>query len=312
MCLLTPNEDVIRIMSINSSEKEAGSRLDLLDAAIRQLEAVGQDAPRRTAEWLLMDVAGCDRGQLYAHPEQELEPGAVRQFARMVERCADGEPLQHILGYTSFRGLRIDVSPAVMIPRPETEEVVEAALHVLEPVDAPRILDIGTGSGCIALACKRERPDADVWGWDVSREALSVARKNARRLELDAQFERVDILAADLETCAPGPLDLLISNPPYIPEDEAEALPSVVRDYDPDVALFSGEDPLRFYRVLARQATALCASNAAVVVEVHADYAEDAANLFRRRRFANVRLHTDLQGCPRILVARCSARETDA
>ena len=281
------------------------SRHALLDRATRQLREAERDAPRRSAAWLLMEVLGCDRGALHAHSGRTVDPEDARRLEAMVERCAAGEPLQHVLGYTSFRGLRIQVSPAVMVPRPETEEVVGAALAAIDETEAPRVLDVGTGSGCIALAIKHERPDADVQAWDVSDDALAVAHDNADRLGLDVSIAQVDLFDDENGTNRPvHPVDLLVSNPPYIPDDEAETLSPVVRDYDPDVALFAGDDPLRFYRALAARTPTLCAPGAAVVLEAHADYAEAAAAVLKEAGLQDVRVQDDLSGRPRILTAQ--------
>jgi release factor glutamine methyltransferase len=189
-----------------------------------------------------------------------------------------------------------------MIPRPETEEVVEAALDAVSEGEAPRVLDVGTGSGCIALALKHERPDAQVTAWDVSAEALAVARRNADQLDLEVHFDEVDLFSDEAQLAEP--VDLLISNPPYIPDEEAETLSAVVREYDPPEALFSGDDPLRFYRELAGRASELCTPGAAIVLETHADYADDAAAVLRRAGLTDVRVDTDLSDRPRILTAR--------
>lgn len=293
------------------SREETPTRLDLLNTAVQRLEAADRDAPRRTAEWLLTEILDCDRGQLYAHPQRTVGSDAAQRFRQMVGRCLEGEPLQHVLGYTSFRGLRIEVSPAVMIPRPETEEVVEAAVEAVRAVDRPTVLDVGTGSGCIALALKHERPDAIVHGWDISRDALAVARKNRRRLGIDVHLAEVDLFAENTPAHLPREVDLLISNPPYIPDEEAESLPTVVREYDPAIALFAGDDPLRFYRALATQAPRLCAPGAAIVLETHADYADAAAHLLQNAGLRDVRVQSDLSGRPRILSARTPINGTD-
>jgi release factor glutamine methyltransferase len=162
---------------------------------------------------------------------------------------------------------------------------------------------VGTGSGCIALALKQERPDARVQAWDVSADALAVARDNADRLGLDVHFAQVDLFDDAATESLREPVDLLVSNPPYIPDDEAETLSPVVRDYDPDVALFAGDDPLRFYRALATRAPALCVPGAALVFETHADYAEDAAAVLEAEGLRDVRIQDDLSGRPRILSA---------
>jgi release factor glutamine methyltransferase len=296
-------------MSSDDSEAPRGpTRQDLLDRAATRLDAAGRDAPRRSAEWLLEEVLGEDRGQLYARARRPVAPDAAEQFEAMVDRCVAGTPLQHVLGYTSFRGLRIEVSPAVMVPRPETEEVVSAALDAIEGVDAPRVLDVGTGSGCIALALKHERPDAVVEAWDVSADALAVARANAERLGLDVTFAEQDLFAEAARPAAP--VDLLISNPPYIPDAEADALSSVVREHDPPEALFAGEDPLRFYRALAARAPQFCRPGGAVVLETHADYADAAAALLRDGGGTNVRVEHDLSDRPRILIGRVPGRDS--
>lgn len=280
------------------------TRLEVLDRAIRRLEAAERTAPRRTAEWLLTEVLGCNRAQLYAHPNRPVAPEAVRQFEEMVERRVQGEPLQHILGTASFYGLQLRVSPEVMVPRPETERVVEQALACIEDVERPRVLDVGTGSGCIALALKHECPDAVVHACDVSPDALEMARANARALRLDVQFLEADVTADEVPGRMPGKLDLLVSNPPYIPVAEADTLPAVVREYDPDVALFAGDDPLRFYRALAGWARALCVSGAAFVFEIHPEYTEEVMTLLRRGEFATVRVKSDLSGRPRVVWGR--------
>ncbi|MFB6274273.1 MAG: peptide chain release factor N(5)-glutamine methyltransferase, partial [Salinibacter sp.] len=283
----------------SGSSASSPTQLGLLDRAARRLEAADRTAPRRTAEWLLAEVVGADRAHLYARPDRPVAPEVARQFEEMVERRADGEPLQHILGYASFHGLRIQVSPAVMVPRPETEIVVDRALACIENTDAPRVLDAGTGSGCIALALKHERPDAAVSACDVSADALAVARTNAESLGLDVQFLAADVLAEGVPDAVPGCLDVLVANPPYIPDDEADLLPPVVREYDPDVSLFAGDDPLRFYRALLDWTQVLCVPGGAVVFEVHADYADAVEALLRRKGLAEVGSEEDLSGRPR-------------
>jgi release factor glutamine methyltransferase len=166
------------------------------------------------------------------------------------------------------------------------------------------VLDVGTGSGCIALALAHERPDAAVTAWDVSPDALAVARENARRLDLDVHFAEVDVTAATVPERLGERVDLLVSNPPYVPDAEAETLPAVVRDYDPPEALFSGADPLHFYRVLAAHAPALCRPDGHVVLETHADYADAAADVLRAAGLTEVAVTRDLSDRPRILRAR--------
>lgn len=294
--------------SADSDAPSGPPRRALLDCAATRLDDAGRDAPRRSAEWLLEEVLGEDRGQLYARARHPVMPADAEQFEAMVDRCVAGKPLQHVLGYTEFRGLRIEVSSAVMVPRPETEEVVSVALAAIEAVEAPRVLDVGTGSGCIALSLKQERPDAVVEAWDVSADALTVARHNARRLDLDVVFGEQDLFAEDAGPAAP--VDLLVSNPPYIPDAEADELSSVVREHDPPEALFAGEDPLRFYRALAARAPQFCTPGGAVVLETHAEYATGAAQVARAAGLTDVRVERDLSGRPRMLLGRVPGRES--
>jgi len=285
----------------NGEQEPADTRRALLDRAVRRLEAADRTAPRRTAEWLLTEVLQCDRAHLYAHSEQSISQEAVQQFNKMVERRVQGEPLQHILGYVSFRGLRLRVSPDVMVPRPETEGVVARALACIEGIKEPRALDVGTGSGCIALALKHKRPDAIVHACDVSPDALAVARANAHQHQLDVNLFGADALAGTVPEKLPRDLDLLVSNPPYIPESEADTLPPVVREYDPDVALFAGDDPLRFYRALVDWAHALCTPGAAVVFETHAAHAAEVETVLRQEGLTDVNGEEDLSGRPRVV-----------
>lgn len=295
--------------SVDADEETVSTRRTLLDRAARRLEAADRTAPRRTAEWLLTEVLQCDRAQLYAHPEQSVSKEAIQQFNEMVERRVQGEPLQHILGYASFRDLRLRVSPDVMVPRPETEVVVDRALACIEGIAEPRVLDVGTGSGCIALALKHERPDATVFACDVSPDALAVARANVRDHQMDVNLLKADALAGEVAEELPKDLDLLVSNPPYIPEAETDTLPPVVREYDPDVALFAGDDPLRFYRALADWAHALCTPGGAVVFEAHARYTDEVEALLRHEGLRDVNVEEDLSGRPRVVCGYVSEEE---
>lgn len=285
-------------------EGKTFTRRALLHAAAEQLERAGVEHPRRNAEWMLADVLDCSRAALYAHARQEVGAEHRVRFQRMVERRQRHEPLQYILGYEEFFGLRIQVTPDVLIPRPETEEVVEEALRRLETVDRPRVLDIGTGSGCIALALQHERPDAVVHACDVSVDALAVARRNAEAHDADVRFFQADVLHDALTERVDGPLDLVISNPPYIPDAEADALPTDVRDHEPGTALFTGTDALRFYRVMARQAPVLLGGDGWFVVETHAHYADGVRDVLRASGAAAADVRNDLAGRARMAIAR--------
>lgn len=276
----------------------------ILGEATRRLEEKGIEDARRNAEWMLQEVLGCTRAALYAYPERELTEAESERFSRMLDRRLDREPIQYILGYTDFFGLRLRVSPAVLIPRPETEQVVEEALRLLEAVQEPRVLDIGTGSGCIAVAIKHRRPDAEVYACDVDASALSVAQANASVHAPGIHFFQADVLDDGFTDGAPAPLRLIVSNPPYVPLAEKATLAPEVAVFEPGKALFCGDEPLRFYRAIARHARALLDAGGYLVFETHTDHATGVAGLLRAEGYAGVGLANDLAGRPRIVKGR--------
>ena len=284
-------------------EPPGATRRTLLTEAARRLAEAGVPEARRQAEWLATEALGCRRLDLLTEPEHRVGAAAQASFEVLLQRRLAGEPLQYVLGHTDFFGLRVAVSPAVLIPRPETEQLVEAALGLLAPRPAPRVLDAGTGSGCIALALKHERPDAEVAACDVSRAALAVARANAAALGLSVEFFEADLLAADFATRSPDGLDLLISNPPYVPDAEAAELSPEVRDHEPATALFAGADPLQFFRALAGHAKKLLGAGGHLVVETHAEHGEAVRQHFEAEGFSEPVLRADLAGLPRIVHA---------
>lgn len=275
----------------------------LVREAIRRLAEAGVEAPQREAEWLACEALGCSRVHLLAYSERLAAPEQAAALAAFVARRRQGEPVQYIVGHTDFFGLRMQVSPAVLIPRPETEQVVEAALVRIAGTPAPRVLDAGTGSGCIALAIQHRRPDAAVAACDLHADALAVAERNAAALGLAVRFFEADVLAEDFTDRAPGGLDLLISNPPYVPDAEAPELAPEVREHEPHAALFSGPDPLRFYRALMQHARQLLAPGGHLVFETHADHGEAVWRLLEAEGFSGAVLQNDLAGRPRIAAA---------
>ncbi|MFQ5568684.1 MAG: peptide chain release factor N(5)-glutamine methyltransferase [Rhodothermales bacterium] len=276
----------------------------LLREATRVLEAKGLPEARRAAEWMLEALFECSRAQLFAYPEREATPEHIQGLATMLARRVQREPVQYILGHADFYGMRLRITPDVLIPRPETEQVVEAALGLVQDGPPARFLDIGTGSGCIALALKHERHDAEVHACDVSEAALAVARANAAAHDLDVLFFQADVLASGFAERAPGRLDLIISNPPYVPVNEAGDLAPEVRDFEPHLALFSGNDPLRFYRAIVRHACSLLVPGGLLVFETHRDHAPEVGDLLDGAGFDDVQRRRDLAGCLRIVYAR--------
>ncbi|HET8529011.1 MAG TPA: peptide chain release factor N(5)-glutamine methyltransferase [Gaiellaceae bacterium] len=248
----------------------------LRDAEVR-LAAAGVETPRVDAEWLVAHALGATRSGVYARLDDEVE------LDGLLERRAAREPLAYVLGEWGFRRLTLKTDARALVPRPETEVVVERALALLRGVEAPRVLDIGVGSGAIALALKDERPDASVVGVDVSEGALALARENAQRLGLDVELREGD------ESAAGEGWDLVVSNPPYV--DSLEGLQAELH-FEPRTALV-GED------MHARIAAA--AETRALVLEVGAGQAQDVAALLRRCRYRQVVVTPDLAGIERVV-----------
>ena len=280
----------------------------LLDTATERLRAAGVEDARRTAEWIVEDATGADRAGLYARPDAVASRADVDRVERLVARRAAGEPVQYVLGHADFYGLRLAVTPDVLIPRPETETVVEEALRRIADVEAPLVLDVGTGSGAIALAVAHERPDAEVFAADVSPAALAVAAANAEALGLAVTFVEADALRPAFADGVPSAFALVVSNPPYVPEAERPGLQVEVRDHEPAAALFVPDaDPLVFYRALAGHAERLLRPGGWLVAETHADHGHAVRQLWAGAGLADAAVLPDLAGRDRVAVARRSA-----
>ena len=265
---------------------------DALDSAVIALTAAGCDTPRLDAELLLAAAMGVDRAALVSDPGRGLEPDAARRFQEHAARRREREPVAYILGTKGFRSIELAVDPRVLIPRPETEHLVEALLDL--PRGA-RICDVGTGSGAIALALKTERPDLRIVATDASAEALDVARANAERLGLDVELHHGDLLAD-----VAGPLDAVASNPPYV-EDGAQLAPEIV-GFEPALALRAGPSGLD---VIGRLLPAVGATSASLVaLEIGAGQAGAVAGLMREAGFPELATVADLAGIERVLVGR--------
>ena len=267
---------------------------DALDSAVIALGAAGCETPRLDAELLLAAAMGVSRATIVASPSAELEPDHAWQFAEWARRRRGREPVAYILGVKGFRRLDLQVDRRVLIPRPETEHLVEAALDLPQ---GARVVDVGTGSGAVALALKDERPDLEVIGTDASADALDVARANARRLELD-----VTLLEGDLLAPVAGPVDAVVSNPPYVGEDERSRLPADVIGHEPGEALFAGEDGLDLIRRLIPDAVA--AGARLVALEVGWTQAPAVAELLSAAGFHETGVIADLAGIDRVVVGR--------
>lgn len=243
------------------------TRAEARRLAAARLAAAGIDAADGEALRLLEAATGLDRQALLLDAARPLDRAEAARLAALLTRREAREPLQHVVGTAPFYGLELRSGPEALVPRPETEALVELALARLAGTERPRVLDVGTGSGAIALAVKAERPDAAVVATDVAPAALALARRNAAELGLEVAFVASDLLAAPAAAAAARRADLLVANPPYLPEaDRAAVAPEVRRD--PAGALFAGPDGLAVWRRLEREAAALLRPGARLLVEL--------------------------------------------
>lgn len=283
--------------------------LALLDETSRFFAAKKFDNPRLQAELLLADVLALKRLDLYLRFDQVLSSVQVDAYREHVRQRLRGVPLQYITGKAGFRNLTLAVAPAVLIPRPETEILVEVALEHLKGCEAPQVLDLGCGSGAIALALALECPTAQVTATDISPAALALARHNACQLGLEERviFSCGDLLAS-LQPA--GQFQLIACNPPYVRRGDLESLEPQVRDHEPRLALDGGEDGLDFYRRLAGGAAPFLAPRGLLVLEVGAGQAGEVAGLLQQSgSFAPARTRPDLAGIPRVVSAARRAGE---
>ena len=227
------------------------------------------------------------------------------QVERDTQALREQVPVQYALGYETFGARRFTVSPDVLIPRPETYELVEWCAATLSQLATPRLLDVGTGSGCIAVSLALELPHAQVEAWDISSRALTVAQQNATQLGAAVDFREVDLLKAVRENVDPQHrLDLIVSNPPYIPAGEASTMGDNVVQHEPHTALFVPDhDPLLFYRALAHLATERLLPGGALLVETHTDFARETAELFAQHGLQQLEIRHDADDRPRMVKA---------
>ena len=248
---------------------------------------------------LILEDLGITRLLMVTQADDPVSSGLMDQARRILAKRRQHVPLQHILGYQFFRKLQLTVTPDVLIPRPETEELVQLALD-RAPEDG-RVADVGTGSGAIAISLKLERPDLEVIASESSDLALSLARRNAKALGIKVSFEE----GQDLEPLLSyAPLDMIVSNPPYIPQENIQHLEPEVRDHEPLEALCPGPDPLRFYRLFAREAPRYLNPDGWLLAELESSLAQETAALFSGPDWQRVELKNDLQGKPRFICAQ--------
>jgi release factor glutamine methyltransferase len=280
-----------------------------LQTGLRELLQHDVPSAQLAAELLLMHVFGCDRSYLYTHPEEELAAGKSDRYLRLIAERATGKPTQYITGHQEFWGLDLEVTPAVLIPRPETEHVVEAVLDLARRQglggEAPiSLVDVGTGSGAIALALALELPRAAVFATDFSVAALEVAQRNAARLGFAERvtFVQGDLLAPLLATHA-GRLDFVVSNPPYVGAAELDSVQREVREFEPRLAWGGLERDTEIYERLLPQAEGALRPGGHLVVEIGYKMREAVVGLFGAP-WTEVEVRPDLAGIPRVVTAR--------
>ncbi len=287
----------------------------VLKQGIRFLREARVPSDTLAAELLLLHVLHRDRTWLYAHPEELLDPQSFDSYFSLLRRRVAGEPTQHLTGHQEFWGLDFEVTPDVLIPRPETEHLIEVALDRLgvRELRAGRppkltgddlsIVDIGTGSGCIAVALARELPSAKIYATDICPAALAIAQRNATRLGFS---NRITFIDSDLFAGFSGDsriFDLVISNPPYISRRESPSLPREVRDYEPASALFGGEEGYELYGRLIPEAARHLKPSGLLVLELGHDSLPAVRPLLETLEWTNPLVTNDLAGIPRVLSA---------
>jgi release factor glutamine methyltransferase len=273
---------------------------EALTTAIDRLTAAHVGSPRMNAEVLLMFILGRERAYLYAHPEQDLRPQDIARYDDALSQRSQGVPAQYITGHQEFWGMDLVVSPAVLIPRRETEHVIETVLPLAKTLPKPRIVDIGTGSGAIVLALAKELLGADLHATELSAPALEIARANAARHQLESRihFHETDLLTG----LDPESFDFVVSNPPYVGESEADQVQLEVRKFEPQSAVFAGPTGLEVIRRLVPQAHAVLKPEGWLIVEISGTIVEGVRRLLQDWR--SMQIVDDLQGIPRVAAAQ--------
>jgi release factor glutamine methyltransferase len=282
----------------------------LLQRGTAALEAGGIETARPEAEWLLASLLGVERFALYLDPARRLSTPTVTRYLSLIERRAAREPLQYLLGWEDFHGLRLAVTPDVLVPRPETEGLVEWAVEVLGGRPDPVVADLGTGSGAIACAIARALPAVEVLAVEISVGALAVASRNVRALALSS---RVRLLAGDLFAplgSIPRSLDLVVANPPYLPSAVISSLPPEVSRHEPRAALDGGPDGMAVIRRIVTGAPAVLKPGGWLLMEIGEEQAGPLASLMAAEGFSGIRARRDWNGVERYIGGRWETAET--
>ncbi|MBX7102936.1 MAG: peptide chain release factor N(5)-glutamine methyltransferase [Gemmataceae bacterium] len=273
----------------------------LLEWTEQHFRSQNRESPRLDAQVLLAHALGCQRPQLYVRFDEEPDEFARGKFRELVRARSAGQPVAHLVGRKEFFLLDLLITPATLIPRPATETLVTSALEFLKNRPTPRVLDLGTGSGCIALSIAQRSPGATIVAVDISVDALTVAAKNVERLGVTG---RVSLVNSDLfEGVSPTPqFDLIVSNPPYIPSGEISSLTSEVKDWEPRSALDGGPDGLQVIRRIVAESQRFLLPRGLLMVELGMGQHDEVVRLFRDAGFENLRVERDFDRIPRVAI----------
>jgi release factor glutamine methyltransferase len=280
--------------------------LEVLNQAVEKLRSEGIDRPRTNAELLLEAVLNVPKVELYLNRDRILTPAETEKFSLFIGERISGKPLQYIIGSTEFFGLKFKVNKNVLIPRPETETLVEIAIERLKNRSSPKIIDIGTGSGAIAVSLAKNIRGSMVYATDISAEALMVARENAKmnKVENQIEFLQGDLFEPLKDKSLEEKIDGVVSNPPYISPEEFDRLPKEVKDYEPIVALKTDQEGTLFHRRIIGKSFDFLTKGGILVMEIGQGQAEKVAGVFREYpHFKDLEIKKDLGGIDRVAVA---------
>lgn len=275
---------------------------EILQSATKTLQQSGIAEPRREANSLLAFALNKNKTFLIAHPEYELNDSEEKHFQQLIVRRANREPFQHITGKQEFYGLDFEVNSDVLIPRPETELIVENAIEILQKIEKPRFCEVGTGSGCISISILHNASKATAIGLDVSEKALKITRRNAEKHEVLArlQLKISDVFAV----LADEKFSLIVSNPPYVPSEDISGLQAEVRDFEPIIALTDGKDGLSIVENIVENSPKFLYSKGFLLMEIGFSQAEKVRQMFSAEIWQAAEILPDLQGIPRMVKAQ--------
>ncbi|MFH1336563.1 MAG: peptide chain release factor N(5)-glutamine methyltransferase [Candidatus Zixiibacteriota bacterium] len=284
----------------------SNSCLEVLNQAVEKLRSEGIDRPRTNAELLLEAVLYAKKVDLYLNRSQILTPQQIERFNQFIQERISGKPLQYIIGSTEFFGLEFKVNEHVLIPRPETETIVEIVIERLKSRPSPKIIDIGTGSGAIAVSLARNIKNSLVFATDISEGALMVAKENAKMNKVEDQIEFLqgDLFAPLKNKNLEGKMNCVVSNPPYVSQEEFNQLPKEVRDYEPVVALKSGSQGMSFHKRIIEGSVDFLKRDGILALEVGLVQAKQVAGFLEEiDKFKHVEIKKDLGGIERVVIA---------